>query len=189
MARITSQHSEGPLLTWSSDATPAYSLVNADVKSAVRSVAMSTELPFVLIADRVVKATTPSKIQARFFIDNKDGHASGVAAEGQFTITRPGAILVGKSAMADGAPASRVGKEDAGDMSEVYPFVEIESGESLIPVFLTVLVPLKTGESAPEISIEPTGELVWKVTITKGPQSTIIEADLAVNEPTISLVR
>ncbi len=183
VARITSQHGEGPLITWSSDATPAYSLVNADVKSAVRSVAMSTELPFVLIADRVVKSTTPSKIQARYFIDNQDGKGSAKVDDNQFIITRPDALLLGITASEE-ALRLQVTQEDAGPkMSEAYPLVECEAGASLNPGVLTVLVPVQSDEVMPKVSIDRQREQVWRVTLAAGEQSLTVEADLSDDTP------
>lgn len=183
VAKLTSQTGEGPMFTWSSDATPAYSLINEDIESVVRSVAMGTALPFVLIADRVAKKTCASKIQARYFIDNKDGKGSAKVDGGQFIVTRPDVRLLGYTACEE-SPALQVAREDAGpEMSEAYPFVECEAGNSLNPTLLTVLVPSKGDETLPSVSIERLREQVWLVTITTGKQSIAVEADLSDNTP------
>lgn len=182
IARITDWEREGPILRWSSDATSAYSLVNGDVLSVVRSLWVSTELPLVLIADQVRKAAVSSKIQARFFIDNIDGKGRGEAQAGRFVVTRPGARLFGQ-AVSDSTPIARLARVDAGpEMSEAFPFVEFESTESIAPVLLTVLVPVKTGREMPEISILPHGNRVWEVSAKGADQRVAVKVDLAGGE-------
>ena len=53
---------------------------------------------------------------------------------------------------------------------------------------MTVLVPVKSGEAFPEVSIEQVSDCVWKVTIETGDQSISLEADLAAEEPAIGLL-
>jgi hypothetical protein len=187
VARITEWRREGPVLTWSSDATQAYRLANPDVTSAIRSVWVMTELPLVVIADRVVKDSVASKIQARFFVDNKDGNGRSEVQDGRFTVVRPGAFLVGQAA-SDPLPNERVGKVDAGpEMTETYPFVEFESGVSMNPVLLSVLAPVKTGSEAPVISIAPIGDRKWQVTAAGARGSVAVMVDLAGDEPVFSV--
>lgn len=183
VAKITHHRDEGPLFTWSSDATSAYRLVNADVKSVVRSVAMSTELPLVLIADRVVKMSKPSTIQARYFVDNKDGKGTAAVDGSQFVITRPMATLTGIT-VSEETLNLQVAKEEAGpDMSEAYPFVECAAGPSLNPALLTVLVPFKNDDLVPTTMIERVREQIWQVTVTSGERSMKIVADLSLDPP------
>ena len=187
VARITYQSDEVPWLTWSSDATPAYQLVNRDVTAVIRTVAMHTALPLVLIADRVAKATTPSKIQARYFINNQDGQGRGEAVQGHFTISRPGASLVGM-AVSEAELTVRIARENAGPvMTEAYPFAAFETAESMTPGLLTVLVPIKAGDNKPEVAMVRIRELVWRITVITCAQQVSVVADLSAKEPVLRI--
>ncbi|MEZ5276519.1 MAG: heparinase II/III family protein [Opitutaceae bacterium] len=183
VARITNWNREGSIMTWSSDATQAYHLVNADVVSAIRSVLVITELPLVLIADRVAKKSVASKIQARFFVDNKDGNGRIEAADGRFKVNRPGAFLLGMSAC-DPAPVIRSARVESGpEMTDAYPYVEFESVESMTPFLLTVLVPVKTGSDAPVMAIDPVGDRPGQITVEGAGRKFTVIVDPAGNGP------
>ncbi|MDH3252907.1 MAG: heparinase II/III-family protein, partial [Ignavibacteria bacterium] len=80
---------------WTSDATPAYQLVQPDVSSITRTVVMLYDVPAVLVLDKVMKKSEPSTVQARFFCYNNDGDGRITADATGFTIVRPAAQLRG----------------------------------------------------------------------------------------------
>ena len=96
-ARIVRSGERATHLFWTSDATQAYQLLMPDVRSVTRTVVMLTTIPAVVVVDKVIKTSTPSRIQARFFGHNNDGNCSIVAEESGFTIVRPTALLGGYS--------------------------------------------------------------------------------------------
>lgn len=69
---------------WTSDATPAYQLVDDDIASVTRTVYVFDGIEAALVLDAVRKKTTPSLIEARFFGDNRK------AVAGQFSTTSGG---------------------------------------------------------------------------------------------------
>lgn len=129
-------------LAWTSDATPAYALVLPDVDAVTRTVLMLHDLPAVLVVDKVLKKSTPSKLQARFFGYNNDGQGR-IEAEGHtFRTYRPAAMLHGAAFAPGGAVARTAGLPIPEEMAQKFPFAEVETQQAgLAPTLLTVLLP------------------------------------------------
>ena len=137
---------------WTSDATPAYRLALPDVASVTRTVLVFHALPAVVVLDKVMKRAVPSRLQARFFADNRDGRGRvAVSAEG-FRITRLGAVLHGVSTGA--ATAGRLPIPEA--TARRHPFAEVETpAPHLNPLLVTVLLPERGTGGAASATIRP----------------------------------
>ena len=166
---------------WTSDATPAYKLVDDDIESVTRTVFVFEELESALVLDKVRKRSQPSVIEARFFGDNRksvDGHFSTqsggekplVAPSGGCTIDvsdrsekhalvtadirRPLAAAHIASTSVSGLDVS-VGKLPIPEEHAVlHPFARIATEEStLAPMITTVVVPY-VGERIPDVRFD-----------------------------------
>lgn len=85
-------HDSGPgWARFSSDATQAYRLANAEIKAVIRTVVVLYDLAVVIVVDRLAKWRQDSRLEARFFGDNWDGQCALSASPGGFSIARPGA--------------------------------------------------------------------------------------------------
>jgi Heparinase II/III-like protein len=155
---------------WTSDATPAYQLVQPDVSSITRTVVMLDDVPAVLVLDKVIKKSEPSTVQARFFCYNNDGEGRIAADASGFTIIRPSAQLRGIT-VSNGDVASstatlpipdKAGKGPAGaantggakkgvtisatalpipeDQAKMHPFVEVGTTAPRTDVFLLTVL-------------------------------------------------
>ncbi len=68
----------GDVVSWSSDATQAYQLVNEDIQSVVRTVVVLHDGNSVIVIDKVTKKSVASKIGARYYAKNVDGNGKVV---------------------------------------------------------------------------------------------------------------
>lgn len=166
-ARIIREGDRGGYLFWTSDATPAYVLINEDVECVSRTVFLFPEFPALIVADKLIKSVSPSVFAARWHIENKDGKGKGCADGTGFCVERPGAKFVARCA----------GSETLGLTSEqlpvpqdkgVFPYIEVAlerpTREACI---LLVGVPMKRDENDPEIGIDRTDE-GWAIRVKKG---------------------
>jgi hypothetical protein len=131
---------------WTSDATPAYQLVQPDVAAITRTVITLTGIPAVVLVDKVIKLKTPSVIQARFYTFNADAKGSIEAAGSGFTITRPAARLFGYAATAGGVLCQTAFPDIPVEKSRLYPYVEVSTTQPQKEICLiTVLLPTAGG--------------------------------------------
>jgi len=144
-----------------SDATPAYALVNPDVGRVRRTVIYLK--PRVLILFDEIDLARPLPVQARFQVDNSDGHGRASTAGSAFTIHRPGARLAA-SVAGSGTLAIGVSTIDVPAQYGDHPFVEVTSGSSARHAIVTVCTALRPAEKDLEVAIERTGES-WRVTV------------------------
>ncbi len=182
---------------WTSDATPAYQLVQPDVSSITRTVVMLEDVPAVLVLDKVIKKSEPSTVQARFFCYNNDGDGRIAADASGFIIIRPAARLRGIT-VSNGDVASsaatlpipdkqdnetaKTGGKKRGvtisatalpipeDQAKMHPFVEVGTSTPRTDVLLlTVLLPERTpgGFASAEIHREST-DGPYRVSIRNG---------------------
>ena len=131
---------------WTSDATPAYRLVLPDVASITRTVITMTRLPAVIVIDKLVKKTTPSTLQARFYAYNNDGKGSVATSEEGFSITRPHASLRGLAIGGTGVSVRTAVPDIPAAKAAMWPFIEASTARSAKESFLvSVLEPVRGG--------------------------------------------
>jgi hypothetical protein len=160
---------------WTSDATPAYALVLPDVHCVTRTVVTLTELPAVVVIDKVIKTTTPSTICARFYADNSDGKGSIAAGETSFVITRPHAFLTGNAACSAGIRFSTSLPDIPPDVAARHPFADVQSIRPQKEVCLvTVLLPAPTGEPSAHTHVSRDGAIT-SARISVGKKSATVK--------------
>ena len=131
---------------WTSDATPAYQLVQPDVAAITRTVITLTRIPAVVLVDKVIKHKTPSTIQARFYTYNSDAKGSIDAGTGSFTINRPSARLSGSAGAAAGVLYRTAFPDIPSEQSRLYPYVDVSTTLPQKEICLvTVLLPTANG--------------------------------------------
>jgi len=127
---------------WTSDATPAYALVLPDVRAVTRTVVTLTELPAVVIVDKVIKKTTPSTVQARFYGFNSDDKGTVSVQQDAFTITRPHARLTGAAASGSGVAYTAALPEIPPAQARLFPYANMGTVQPANEICLvTVLLP------------------------------------------------
>jgi hypothetical protein len=183
-AGIVRTGDRGRVRFWASDATPAYALVNEDIASVTRTVAVLPAFPCVLVLDKLIKRTEPSTFAARWHIENEDREGKGVVDGDAFTILRPGARFVARCAgsgrvtvVSDTIPIPEM-KEPAGDpprktrfpKEATFPYVAVSLNEKAQEsLLITAGCPVKGEDKAPDIDIAETGG-VWDIAIRKADE-------------------
>jgi hypothetical protein len=150
---------------WTSDATPAYTRADPDIKSVVRTVIASLETPAVIVLDKVCKSRYPSVISALWQADNQDGQGRIEADGVSFSITRPGAAL---AALSNGSgPVSAAARFHAVSGRErEFPYVEVAPGRAALEqLIITVLVPFPADGAKPGIEISAVSPGAWDVRV------------------------
>jgi hypothetical protein len=139
------QYKPGEKMTvFTSDATPAYKLVNSDVRKVQRTVVF-LKPDIVLFIDELEKEETPSTFQARFQAFNADGNAKLLRGAGgkSFEIIRPFSKL---SATVEGNTEIGIaeGALDVPAEKGIFPYIEVSCALSKRCILLTgcVLSPL-----------------------------------------------
>jgi hypothetical protein len=141
---------------WTSDATPAFQLVLPDVESITRTMITLTRVPAVIVIDKLIKKSTPSTLQARFYAFNTDGKGSATSTEGGFTITRPTAVLRGQAIAGSGVTVHSALPEIPAERAKTYPFIEASTVRPQKESFLvSVLEPVRgTGRGSAVITMD-----------------------------------
>jgi len=158
---------------WTGDATAAYRRADPDVRSVVRTLVASLEVPCLVVIDRVEKTLYGSRLTALWQLDNSDGRGSAGCSGSRFTITRPGARLsayvAGSSPLIVSARSHNIpGQEDK------YPFVEVTSEKrALSQLMITAMVPAPQGAPGPGVEITPGdgAEKRWQVQVRNAGRS------------------
>jgi len=141
------QYNPGEKLSvFTSDATPAYRLVDEDIQKIQRTVVF-VKPDVVLFVDEFQKGTNPSIFQARFQAFNADGKANLVVAEkGQaFEIHRPFALLMAK-VVCDSPVQITQGKLDLPEEKGIFPYIQVATQ------------PIKRGTVVVACHLRPAGE-------------------------------
>jgi hypothetical protein len=153
---------------WTSDATPAYALIQPDVQSITRTVVTLTELPAVLVIDKVVKRDTASIVQARYYGYNTDGKGVVDANQEAFTITRPLARLTGSAASSSGVKYIATLPDIPPAQARLYPYAEVATARPAREVCLvTVLLPAQSTGATGSARIDREGS-VYTARISTG---------------------
>jgi hypothetical protein len=147
-ARVIRRGERPGYFFWASDATQAYKLVIPDVRSITRTVVALTTFPAVVIIDKVMKETTPSRIQARFYAHNVDDRGSATASREGFSILRPHARLIGSAASGYGLQYAAAVPEIPPAVARLHPYVDVGTEKPATDVCLvTVLLMSPSGAS------------------------------------------
>lgn len=153
-ARIVRKGERSGYFFWTSDATPAYQLVMPDVKSVTRTVIVLHEFSAVLLLDKVLKTSQPSRIQARFFAYNLDGKGSITPASSGFKTLRPHAELHAFAASQNGIGVEALSLPIPEENAAKHPFAEVSTQTPGLASFLvTVLMPARKGETPGTVEI------------------------------------
>ncbi|WP_420454339.1 heparinase II/III domain-containing protein [Rubrivirga sp.] len=155
-ATVTRFEDDGDRVWFTSDATPAYRLVDPDVALVRRTVAF-LKPDVVVVLDEVRKSRTPSRVEVRFHPDNRDGAAvleadptaAALDPDGAaFAIARPTAALFGRAA-GRSALSLATGRLDLPDDLGHFPFVRVAAEPGLRHEIVTVLVARPAGVAGP----------------------------------------
>ncbi len=133
------QYEPGERMTFfTSDATPAYQLVNSDVKKVQRTIVF-VKPDLVVFLDELEKVENPSSLQARFQAFNVDGKAKlVVGTDGKsFEIHRPTAKLVAKTGCSTGLQVTQGVLEVPVDKG-IFPYIQISADPSRTCALVTV---------------------------------------------------
>jgi hypothetical protein len=160
---------------WTSDATPAYALVLPDVQSVTRTVVTLTEIPAVVVIDKIVKKNVPSKVQARYFAHNSDGKGSIVAADSSLTVMRPHARLAVRAASNAGLTYATMLPDIPPAQAQLYPFAEIGTTQPEKEICLvTILQPYHPGGAGEAARIVRDGS-IYTAQFSLGGRSATVE--------------
>ena len=154
---------------WASDATPAYHLIDEDVKSVTRTVVVFDKIPAVIVLDKLIKNENPSNFAARWHIENSDKNGKGTFDKNSFVISRPHAKLYSVCA---GSPQIQVDSDflPLPESFGAFPFVDVASIQQTKEAFIVMAAtPLEKNESLPIIKIENNTNQ-WTIQLTKDDQ-------------------
>jgi hypothetical protein len=127
-AEITQYEDQGDVVFWSSDATPAYSLVDDRITLVRRSVIFAK--PDVVILIDEIGANDDVGAQILFHPDNRDGAAEiEIFTGGEFAIRRPKATLRGRCYSNQPVVLSRL-RLDLPSEHGVFPYLEARTEPS-----------------------------------------------------------
>jgi len=157
---------------FTSDATPAYRLIDGDIERVQRTVVWVKPYYFILV-DQFAKRQRPSTFQCRFHPENSDGKAGLVSRESGFVIQRPRAELVARVA---GDFPLRVSQEKLLIPPErgLFPFIEVSTMEKATSAtVITALLPLPKAQSPPSLTVAQEGD-GWQVAFETPSQKTAV---------------
>ena len=154
---------------WTSDATEAYSVTNQDVQSITRTVLVFREIPFLIVLDKMTKASKPSLFSARWFVENSDKQGSVTTSENTFTLNRPHAKFFG--AYGGSQPIQLESLQLPLDESiGVFPYADVATVEkSSDALFILAGAPLEADEDNPRISVRQMVDH-WEIEVIKAHQ-------------------
>ncbi len=132
---VSFEERQGDLLA-TSDATPAYALVQPRVKLVRRSV-IFLKPDILLLVDRIRCEGDPLPVQLRFQADNFDGKGSVAMLPAGFRIIRPRATLEG-TVYGQNDVSYKSGILPVPEKEGVHPFVEVTSPAAIEHRLLTV---------------------------------------------------
>ena len=166
VASIVRQGERAGYAFWASDATPAYQLALPDVASVTRTVIMLYATPTILVLDKVVKRTEPSRLQARFFGYNLDGQGRLEADAKGFHLMRPRAVLNGFAA-SHGPVAFTVAQLPIPEeTARLHPYAAVETEEArLESLLITVLIAERGNSRSAPVQIQRDGEDAFEIVL------------------------
>lgn len=157
-ARVVQEITTDRYIIVSSDATPAYQLVDGNVKAIIRTVLVIPEVNFVVIVDAMQTKHRPARFSSRWFIDNEDGNGTINRVDKGFVFHRPRARLVG--CVAGSQPIDQsVATFPVPQEHGVFPFLEISARKAARKTLLLVAAMAIEGqEQNPVLQITPRGK-------------------------------
>ncbi len=164
IARVVRWEDRGDNVSWCSDVTQGYQLVDKDVSIVTRTMVFAKP-NIVIVLDEVAFEGRGKTLEARFFPDNRDGYGVVEAKGSKFRIQRPSATLFGEYASSSnatarvemlelipGVPGAGV-KDPSQDFGE-FPFVGIKAKAAQTQSLVTVMVVHPgSSETVPNIEI------------------------------------
>lgn len=158
-ARITRYEPDervgGDRVWWTSDATPAYAMVNDTVQRVRRTVLF--QKPDVVVVFDEVEASSAVTLAARFHPENQDGHAKLSAPDGAFRFVRPHAALTGH-AFSRTELAIELSQLDLPAEGGVYPFAQVSLPKARSHQLVTVLCATPTDAANLDVIVTPDAE-------------------------------
>jgi hypothetical protein len=141
-------------VSWSSDATPAYELVDADIAQILRTVFVLPDIPLLVVVDSMKKKEKSSTFSCRWHVDNSDKNGRCLLHKNGFVIHRPTAKFYATYA---GDQEFSLHNETMAIPVEygVYPYVQVDT-KNPSPQALLVMVgmPLRPQQPEPVISVD-----------------------------------
>ncbi|WP_221029725.1 heparinase II/III domain-containing protein [Actomonas aquatica] len=185
-ATVTAYSTGEAWMCVTSEAAPAYQLINDKVSRVERSL-LFLKPDVLIVLDRVVlDAQHPAPVQARFQVYNEDGAGRADAGDRLFTIQRPFASLIA-SIHSAGNFIVRTAQHDLPATAGVFPYVEIESAAASTHTLLTVASASAPDGPKPRVRVSAAGE-GWTVTATQGARTMQAHIDPTGDHPTFTVV-
>jgi hypothetical protein len=159
---------------WASDATPAYALVDTDIKSVTRTTLVFPDIPCLIVMDKLTKENEASVFSARWFVENRDKNGACTITGNTFTLDRPHAKLTGVCA---GSPEIDLESTTLPlhDSLGLFPYLDVAAIEKAKDaLIITTSIPLKTDENPPDISVKQEQD-VWIVNVVKDEEKLILK--------------
>jgi hypothetical protein len=164
-ARVLAFRTGPGWMTVTSDATPAYELVNPDVTRVERTLVF-LKPDVLLLLDRVTlkPSASPAAVQLRFQVFNDDERGRATATGATFRIERPQATLQARAA-ARGGVTCAAARLNLPEPEGVYPFAEVTAAAAREHVILTACTTAPAGQPHGELQLTREGS-GWRVTGT-----------------------
>jgi hypothetical protein len=155
-ARITryapDERSGGDRVWWTSDATPAYAMVNDTIQRVRRTVLF--QKPDVVVVFDEIDASSAVSLAARFHPENRDGSAGLSSADGTFRFVRPHAALTGH-AFSRAELTVDLSQLDLPADGGIYPFAEVSLAKAQSHQLVTVLCAMPTDAADLKVAVTP----------------------------------
>jgi hypothetical protein len=187
VAKITQYEPGKNFTVISSDATPAYKMVNDDIKKIQRTIAL-VKPDVLIIIDEMEKEKIKSMFQARFQVFNTDGKAIIMPYRNKqsFWIYRPYATLVSKifSSVNFDMVQSNL---DIQPENGVFPFIEVSNEPAKKCTMITVcsMFPINEKQN-PEIIIDPVHEN-YEIQIKLSEREISLDVEMRPDYPVVKL--
>jgi hypothetical protein len=173
---------------WASDATQGYRLLNPDIESVTRTVVSFPGAPAVVVLDKVIKGSEPSRVSSRWHVENSDGQGSISAGASSLTIERPHARLF-TALNGDAAQQVETGRFDSERKDHPFLYGEVTDAEDLMASFkLAIGVPLRPGEPDPVVDFDRDGSS-WMIVVHKNGSQIGLRVDDAGTLPEFEVIR
>ncbi|MDZ7342121.1 MAG: heparinase II/III-family protein [candidate division KSB1 bacterium] len=161
-AKIVREFKTDRYVIVSSDATPAYQLVDNNVKAITRTLLVVPEANFIVVVDALQTKHRPARFSNRWFIDNADGQGTIEYEGDRFIFNRPQAKLTGCAA-GNGAVDLSVSTFPVPQEQGIFPFLEIGGRKAARrSVLLVAAMAIERKEEKPAIQIMR-GKNTWVI--------------------------
>jgi hypothetical protein len=131
-----------------SDASQAYRHVDLEIRYVIRTVLVLFEERLTLVIDHLAKRMNPSRMTARFMLDNYDDRLSYDTGVNTFSVDRPHARLRASCWCSHPFTITKGQLPLSPDFASKHPFVDVQTESSEAPIWLATLI--QTGTSSDE---------------------------------------